>query len=336
MGKRNGHSASKLTVRVRLRVPQWRAILLPAALLLCALPAAFAAGRALALVGGEEITEEELRAELVRRFGARVLLEMIDTRLIREAATREGVGVSDSEVQLKYEQVVARVGSEADLQRKLELLGRSPEEFRQQVRDDALLDRLAIRHLDLSEAEVEAYYQAHLAEFSRGEQVRARLMLFSQRENAEAVAEALKAPDADFAGLAKAFSEDPATREKGGDMGYFSREDYAREISDAAFALNPGETSDILTVPDGYAIVRVEGRRPAGPIPLAEIAPAVRARMELELLEAARLDWLHNARTSARLEIPDPELERQVRILIDANQPYDVTNITPELPVAPR
>lgn len=336
MVTRKSCEADQPTPWVRPRLQRWRSILLPVLLSLCVLPAAFAAGRALVRVGEDEITEGELRAELVRRFGARVLLEMIDTWLIREAAAREGVVVSDAEARLKYEQVVARVGSEADLQRKLELLGRSLEEFRQQVRDDALLDRLAIRHLDLSAAEIEAYYQAHLPEFSRGEQVRARLMLFSQRENAEAVAEALKAPDADFAGLAKAFSEDPATREKGGDMGFFSREDYTREISDAAFGLKPGETSGILTVPDGYAIIRVEDRRPAGPIPLSEIAAAVRARMELELLEAARLDWLHNARTSARLEILDPELEQQVRVLIDADQPYEVTNITPELPMAPR
>lgn len=314
----------------------WNAALVLAALMLSVLPAACGAGRALVRVADEEITEDEFRAELVRRAGPRLLLEMIDSQLIRAAATREHVEVSEAEVRLKYEQIVARVGSEADLQRKLELLGRSQEEFQQQVRDDALLDRLAIRRLDLSDAEVEAYYRAHVAEFTHAEQVRARLILFTQRENAEAVAEALKAPDADFAGLARAFSEDPGTRESGGDMGFFAREDYAREISDAAFALAPGQTSGILTVPDGYAILRVEDRRPAGPVPLAEVAAGVRARMELEQLEAARLDWLHAARTGASISIPDPELERQVRALIAADHPYDAANITPELPVAPR
>ena len=314
------------------------AVSLLAVLALALLPAACGpeSNRPLVRVGDQIIGEADLRRQLLLREGPRLLLEMIDTRLIMAAAEKGGVAVSDGELNLKYEQAVARVGSERDLEEKLKSDRRTKEEFRQQLRAETILDRLAQQRMQLTDEHLREYYQKHLAEFSHGEQVRVRLMLFASRANAEAVAQALRDPNADFAGLAKAFSEDPGTKDKGGDTGFFERSDYAKPISEVAFRLEPGQVSGVFAVPDGFAILKVEERRPAGAKPFAQLRDTLRARVQLKRLEQARQDWLNEARSQAKIVIPDEQLAARVRRLIEAGTPYNPTNLVPQIPTAPR
>jgi foldase protein PrsA len=326
--------ASELTGGVR-RCRPWR--LLGAWLLLWCLPSACGPqGEIIVRVNGEIITQGELLAELHRREGARLLLEMADTLLIEQAAAQQKLAVSDQELGLKYEQAVARLGSEGDLQRRLPQLGLSMDEFRRAVRAEALLDRLAMARLEITEEDVRQYYEAHAVQYSHGEQVRIRLMLFAGRENAEVVLAALKEPGADFAGLAAAFSEDPATREQGGDTGFFERSAYVKPLSDAAFALPPGQRSELIEVPDGWALLEMLERRPAGRVPLEQVQAGIRSRLQLELLDQARLDWLRRTRLTARLEVPDPVLAAGLQRLIEADTPYEAAELNPDLPRAPR
>lgn len=69
--------------------------------------------------------------------------------------------------------------------------------------------------------------------------------------------------DGDFAELAKKYSEDPGSRERGGDLGYFTRGDMVPAFEKAAFALNVGQTSDIVTTDFGYHLIRVEEKKAA-------------------------------------------------------------------------
>lgn len=282
------------------------------------------------------ITYEDLRCALIVQEGARLLLEMIDTQLIMSAARQAGLSVSEKDLDLKYQAAVARLGSEHDLDAKLEQMRRSKQEFRDQLQAEVLLDRLAQARSPLDDEDLRQYYTAHLKEFSHGEQVRLRLMLFRTKQNADAVAEALKDPRADFAGLAQAFSEDPLTKDKGGDTGYIDRDTYARQISAMAFKLKPGQTSPVFAVPDGYAIIKVEARRPGGAQPFEQLRDTLKSRVQLERLAQARQDWLDAARAKAQLSIPDSFLDSHVRELIAAHVPFEPSNLAPQIPVAPR
>jgi len=293
-------------------------------------------GRVLARVGDANVTEEDLNRELIVQYGAKMLLQMIDMALIEQAAAKEGVTISEGELDVKYQQAAARIGSERDLEEKLKETRRGKQEFREELRAEGLLDGLAMRQSPASEADLRKYYEQRKTEFSHKEQARVRLMLFRQRANAEAVVEALKDPQADFAGLAKAFSEDPATKDEGGDTGWFERDDYAKAIGDMAFKLAPGQISGVFEVPDGFAILRVEGRRPAGAEPFEKVKESVRSRVQLEQLEWARRDWLQAARERAQIEIGDELLKARVRQLIEAKTPFEPSNLTPGIPMAPR
>lgn len=292
--------------------------------------------RVVARVNDEPITAEDLRRELIIQEGARLLLEMIDTLLITQAAEKARTSITDHELDLKVQQAIARIGSERDFEEQLKHQGRSKEEFRQELRAEALLERLALAAHPLDDTDLRRYYDRHQSEFRHGEQVRMRLMLFTGKANADAVAGALRDPQADFAGLAQAFSEDPATKEQGGDTGFFEREAYAKAISDRAFVMPPGQTSPVFEVPDGWAIIKVLERRPPSVEPFAKLRDSLRARVQVEHLDQAKQDWLSRARAQAQLAIKDEFLAQHVRKLIEAEAPFEPSNLAPGIPMAPR
>ncbi len=80
----------------------------------------------------------------------------------------------------------------------------------------------------------------------------------------------------DFAELAKKFSDDPGSKDRGGDLSYFSRGDMVPPFDKAAFSLSVGQTSDIVTTDFGYHIIQVQEKKAAGKMSMDEIKDDLR------------------------------------------------------------
>ena len=273
-----------------------------------------------ATVNGQEITEDMLVEQLRHGPGPGLLVEMIDERLIRAQAQRRQIQPGPEQVELKLSTATSLCGSLQILEARLEQRGISLEEFKDRLRLDAMLDQIALQEIPVSQTDIEQYRKQHQEEFSHGEQVRAWMIMLETRENAETVAAALAA-GGDFAGLAEAFSTDPGTAPQSGDMGYFEREDYAPEIAQVAFELEPGQISDIIQAPDGYCILRVEDRRPARVRPLAQVQDEISARLKQERQAHMRQEWLVEQRKRARLTTRDQPLRKAVERMLDSAPP---------------
>lgn len=299
----------------------FRAILLLAALMvslsICSCGDVPDAARVVAKVNDQEITYGDLVRELEARHGPTALLSLIDDAVVRAEAARRGLGLSARERQLGLDRAAARVGSMADLRLKLQRAGIPIEAYQHEIDTDLLLDKIVAQEVKVTDAQIAAFYEQHKEEFERGPRVRARMMLFRDRSNAEALMEVLDMPGADFAGLARRLSEDDATRDAGGDTGYFEKEDYAPAISDVAFKLEPDEMSGIIQAPDGWVILRVEGTKPAGPLGLDEVKDQICARIAREKQYEMRATWLVKAREAVALVIPDSDLRATVQARIN-------------------
>ena len=157
--------------------------------------------------------------------------------------------------------------------------------------DDAKLRRT----LSVPESQITDYYSTHQQEFAAPEQVRARHILIRPKKEDEAGWDAAlaaarevrsKAAAGDFAALAKKYSEDPGSKDTGGDLGWFPRGRMVKEFEDTAFGLKPGEVSDPVKSQFGYHIIKLEERRPSSISPLAEVRDVVREKLVEGLADA--------------------------------------------------
>jgi peptidyl-prolyl cis-trans isomerase D len=143
-----------------------------------------------------------------------------------------------------------------------------------------------------TEEEIRQYYEDHETEFNKGKEVKASHILFRLDQDADKETEAAvkqKAEDvlqklragADFAEMAKEYSEDPGSAKNGGDLGFFTKGRLVPEFEEAAFAMKVGEVSDLVRTQYGYHIIKVEEIREE-PDPYGKAKPVIVERLKLE------------------------------------------------------
>jgi peptidyl-prolyl cis-trans isomerase D len=201
---------------------------------------------------GVHVSDQELKDRF--RFDN----ERINLRFVRiPAAPFMGdVTVTDEDLQKQF----------ADTQEKY----REPERVRVKLVEFRPQDFAA--QIAPTDEEVKAYYDAHAEDYRRPEELHARHILFklapdasdadkaAARQQADAVLAKAKG-GADFAELAKQYSQD-STASEGGDLGQFGRGVMVPEFETAAFALEPGQISDVVQSPFGFHIIKVEAKLP--------------------------------------------------------------------------
>jgi peptidyl-prolyl cis-trans isomerase D len=150
-------------------------------------------------------------------------------------------------------------------------------------------DRLAGKATP-SEKDIQTYYNSHRnSSYTHPEQVRARHILIAvpadatpaQKAAAKAKAEDLLKQiksGADFAKLAKQYSDDPGTKNRGGELGYFEQNEMVKPFADAAFRMKAGETA-IVQTQYGCHVLQVEDHKLAHVESLAEARPQIIAAL---------------------------------------------------------
>jgi parvulin-like peptidyl-prolyl isomerase len=180
----------------------------------------------------------------------------------------ESAYVSTKEAELEYRL--------AETKLNVEYLKFDPQKIEMTVTPDEVAKFLAD---EKNKAKVKEYFDANAKEFNQPEQIKARHILVQYKGARNAAAEAqkrdkdaarkraeelaAKAKTGDFEALAKASTDEPAGKTKGGDLGWFSADAMDKQFSDAAFKLAKGEVSGVVESPFGFHIIKVEDKKPA-------------------------------------------------------------------------
>jgi peptidyl-prolyl cis-trans isomerase C len=172
--------------------------------------------------------------------------------------------------------------------------------------------------IKLTDKDYEAYYNAHKKEFENPEMVRARHILVAVKPNAteeEKKAALKKAEDIlekakkgeDFAKLASEYSDDPGSKAKGGDLGFFSAGSMVGKFEQAAFTLKPGEISPVVETEFGYHIIKVEERKAAEQQPYDAVKDQVIAKATQTVQQERLNAFLEKAMKDAKVTFYGPE-----------------------------
>lgn len=198
----------------------------------------------LATIGTEKITVKDFDAELAKlppqykqmANDPEIRKEFLNTLVTRNLLYQEGM----QQKMLQQPEVQEKI---ADFTKKVVVAALLDKEVNDKVKN-------------ISDQELQQYYDEHKSEFQQPKQVRARHILLKDQKTAEQVLAKLKKGE-DFAQLAKEDSTCPS-KARGGELGFFTRQQMVKEFSDAAFALKPGEISPVVKTQFGYHIIQVE------------------------------------------------------------------------------
>lgn len=212
-----------------------------------------------------------------------VLDNLIDFALVEQGAASLGVSVSDADLESQIAADIQAGGGQAAFDEWLQATGLVREDYKQMLREALLSQRV----MDAVTADLP----------QTAEQVHARQIVVGSQEVADQVLAELQV-GADFATVARIKSVDLATKDNGGDLGWFPRGLIPLELEKLAFSLQPGEIGGPLQMDDGYHFVQVVERDQA-----RQISSEMQGQLRLVLFER----WLEEQRAQAIIERPAGE-----------------------------
>lgn len=174
-----------------------------------------------------------------------------------------------------------------------------------------------VKPSDITEAEIARYYQGHASEYVRPATVRvSQIVIKAQPRATRALAEARALPKSDmkaFRDLVAKYSEDPDSKQRGGDLMQFDQQStqHAPAVVAAAFALKEiGDLSELVSTPRGFAILKLTERHPALSRSLEESRSEIQRRLLDELRNQKKRELVAEARRRVRVEIFEDSLAR--------------------------
>jgi peptidyl-prolyl cis-trans isomerase C len=247
-----------------------------------------------------------------------VLDNMIGYRLIIQEAKARKITVSDADVDAQVAQIRAQFPSDAQFQQALTAQKTTLEAVRNDARDGMSADKLVESEIASKVAvkpeAVTDFYQKNQDKFQQGPRVKASHILIGIPQNAdaatkqqakakaEAVLKDLKAGK-DFAATAKANSQDPGSAPNGGDLGYFEQGQMVPPFEQAAFALKPGEMSELVETQFGYHIIKVAEKQDSRVVPIEEAKQQIEQYLTEQNRHAQTELFVNALKAKAKIEI---------------------------------
>jgi peptidyl-prolyl cis-trans isomerase C len=256
----------------------------------------------------------------VTKLADEALDSLIALELLYQESQARGVTVSDADVDAEINRTRSRFPDAKTFQEMMKARGMTDADLRRDTRKTMAVNRFleggVWKDVTVTPAQIKSFYDSNKDEFQHPAQIRVSHILIrvpeganaadraAAKQRAAALLDQLKA-GADFAELARKASQDRTSAPHGGDLGYLAKGEMDSTFEKAAFALAPGQLSDVVSTPYGFDIIKVTDRRSAGIAPLPEVEDRIRevlAKFERQKRQATLVAEL---RKKAKVEVLD-------------------------------
>lgn len=262
----------------------------------------------IASVNGQSISRGEFEHRLdATPVAKETLNQLVQGVLIDQYAKAHNITIADADVDKKLSDIKAKYPP-GQFDNLLKTQGLTIENVRNILRQQLVLEKAIGSNVKISDKEVSDYFAKNSAQFDTPEQVHARHILVGDQKTADMVEAQLKA-GAKFEDMAKKYSTDPSSKDKGGDLGLFGRKQMVPSFEKAAFSQAVNVVGPPVKSPFGFHIIEVLEHKPAVKATLANSSDAIRKELRQQQLAAQIPTFLSDLKAKAKIDISDPSLK---------------------------
>jgi parvulin-like peptidyl-prolyl isomerase len=288
---------------------------------------------------------EEISAEQMTELKASMLERLIDTQLLLQKANDADNATGVKKASDALAELLKTAGSQETMDMQLKAAGTTEAELRTKFTQEATAMATLQRVLNVAVTpdEIKKFYDGNPTEFKQPEMVHVRHILLmtidpttheplpddavkAKRKEADDVLMKARSGE-DFAKLAGQYSEDPTTKDKGGELPSFPRGQMLPEFEAAAFALTNNEISDVVTTMYGFHIIKLIDKTPAKTLAPTDTVPGtdqtisdrIKEYLNQKKTEALAPAYLTTLKSAANVQILDPDLSAAVKALSNTN-----------------
>jgi peptidyl-prolyl cis-trans isomerase SurA len=267
----------------------------------------------------EQAADPKKRDQMWRQAVRQTVEQMVDEELVSQAAAEAKLEVTEAEVNRAVDEIKRQNKvTDSQLEQALKAQGMTMGEYKRDVKKQILRMRavsvLVRQRVQVSDADVKGRYDRISGQSNTVTEIRVRHMLVglpdkataeqekdAQRRASDLVARARGGED--FAALAKANSDDPATKNGGGDLGWYKRGELPTEWEEVLFAMAENEVRGPIRGPRGLHVFQVIELKRESARPFDEIKDQLREQLFGEEMEKQTKVWVDELRRKAHVEV---------------------------------
>lgn len=276
----------------------------------------------------------------------KVVSELIVKAILNEEMEKNKITVSKEEIANAEKEITGKFGSKEQFMQVLKINGVSYDKFKKDMEEEIKLKKFvdSIAMVSVGESEAKKYYDENIDKFkypkrvrashilisSNPEQIKAKLkeenkdisdeelqaktdaIMSENRAKAEEIQKQVKKAPSTFAKVAKEKSQDTTSAVRGGDLGFFAKEEMVEAFSDKAFSMAPNTISEVVQTPYGYHIIMVTDRTEPGTVAFDKAKKDIINYLEsLDKVDILK-NKVENLRREAKIEYFDENYNPEV------------------------
>lgn len=272
--------------------------------------------RAVKVLIAQNRLPQNLPADQLKDAENAALDQLISAELIYQAGQKTVIKDIDKQVEEKIAQNRAKFPSAEEFEKALKTVEMTDKDLKEFTRKDivitSFIENNIVSKIKVSEADAKKFYDDNIDKFKQDESVKASHILIGvdakasdeekkkAKEKAEALLKKIKAGE-DFATLAKTESTCPSAKQ-GGDLGQFGKGQMVPAFEKAAFALKPGEVSDVVETQFGYHIIKLTEKKEGGTTKYDDVKAKIMDYLKNTKIQKGVNDYLEELKKTGKIE----------------------------------